>query len=206
MEKVKFFDGLKKVEVGLAVVLILSLGVFMLGNPNITGYLSLDFVMQDLDIMVGESQSIILTSTNTEPVTLTSFKLSGEIIGEGMAEVYLDNGQGQKLLVYRNAREKRKAMSTITGLFIEGEKQIENKKAEEKSYLVLNPGRMIEDAELSELAEDEEVVAGVFSNECTDTCFIKMELSDKTAYQLIFNLEPETELKLDSIVYTVETE
>jgi hypothetical protein len=204
MEKTNFFDTLKKVEVGLAVVLILSLGVFMLGKPNITGYLSLDFVMQDLNIMIADSQSLILTSTNSEPVTLTSFKLSGEIIGEGRAEVYLDNGKGQKLLVFRNAREKRKAMSTVTGLYIQGGP--DNTEAEEKSYLVLNPGGIITDMDLAELAENEELVEGVFSNECEDTCYIKMELSDETAYQLIFNLEPGTGLKLDSIVYTVETE
>lgn len=206
MEKVKILSTLKKMEITFAVILILSLGVFMLGNPNITGYLSLDFVMQDLDIMVGESQSMIMTSTNPESVTLTSFKISGEILGDGRAEVYLDNGMGQRLLVYRNTGEKRKAMSVVTGLFIEGEKQIENNKAEEKSYLVLSPGKRIEDMVMAELSEKEEVVAGVFSNECTDTCFIKMELSDQIAYQLIFNIEPETGLKLDSIVYTVETE
>ena len=205
MEKPRVFNKLRKIEATFAVVLILVLGAFMLGRPNITGYLSLDFVMQDLDIMMMDSQSWILSSNNPEPVTLTSFKVSGEVVGEGRVEVYLDNGQGQELLVFRNVRKKGASMSGITGLYIAGE-QTGGEKTEEKSYLMLNPGRKIQDVGLTKLSEKEEIVNGVFSNECGDTCFIKMELSDKTAYQLVFKIEPGTELKLDNILYTVETE
>lgn len=199
-------NTLQKIEIIVSIGLILVLTAFLLGNPNITGYLSLDFVMQDLNLTLSQSQNYIITSTNPEPFILTSFKISGEVIGDGRVEVYLDNNQGQQLLVYKNVKQKQRGMGLITGMFIAGEKQTEKEKAKKESYLVIKPGEDIQNPKMLELSEKEETVSEIFSNECTDTCFIKMELSDKIAYNLIFKIEPGTTLKLDNIVYTIEIE
>lgn len=200
------FNKLQKIEIIVSIGLILVLTAFLLGNPNITGFLSLDFVIQDINLTLSQSQNYIITSTNPEPFILTSFKISGEVIGDGRVEVYIDNGQGQQLLVYRNVKSKQRGMGLITGMFIAGEKQTEKEKAKQGSYLVLNPGKTIQELEIMELSEKEETVSGIFSNECADSCFIKMELSDKIAYKLVFKIEPGTTLKLDNIVYIIEIE
>ena len=126
-------NKLQKIEITIAVLLVLGLTAFLIGNPNITGFLSLDFVMQDLNLTLSQSQNYIITSTNPEPFTLTSFKISGEMIGDGRVEIYIDNGQSQQLLVYRNVKQKQRGMALITGMFIEGEKQTEKEKAKQGS-------------------------------------------------------------------------
>ncbi len=202
----KTSNRLQKIEIAFAVILVLILSAFILNNPSITGYLSTDFVMQDINLTLTRSQNFIIVSTNPKPATLTSFKLSGTIESNGKIEVYLDNNQGQRLLVYRNVKEKKKGMDVITGFFIAGEKQTETEKAEQGSYLTLIPGNIIQETEMLELSETEETIEGIFTNECADTCFIKMELSNETAYRLIFKIEPGTILKIDNIIYTIQTE
>lgn len=193
-----------KVKIALAITLVLALSFHIFTNPNITGFVSLDFIMEDLNITLTESQSFILTSTATEPFTLTSFKISGDIMGNGSVEVYLDNNQGQKLMIYKNIRTRGGGMEQITGRATT-EEQAEVS-AEKKSYLIISPDKIIENVEPLQLSEKEETVSGPFSNECVETCFIRMELSSDTIYNLIFITEPGTILKFNKIFYTIEVE
>ena len=199
----KISNKFQKIEIAFAVILVLVLSAFMLRNPSITGYLSTDFVMQDLNLTLTNSQSFIITSSNPKPFNLTSFKLSGTIEGNGEVGIYLDNNPGKQLLIYRNVKEKTKGLSIITGFFTEGEKQAETEKAKQGSYLVIAPGKQLQEIKMPELSEKEEIVKGMFTNECDETCFIKMEMSNQLGYQLIFKIESGTTLKLNNIVYTI---
>jgi len=194
----------KKVKIGAAIAAVLGLSFYILSNPNITGYVSIDFVMQDLNLTLTQSQIFTMTTTNPEPFTLTSFKLSGEVIGDGRVEIYLDNRQGQQLLIYRNLRTKDKGISAITGLAVEGAEQAAE--AGKESYFIISPGEIIQSPGLLELSEREETVSGPFSDECVDTCFIRMELSSSTIYGLVFKVEPGTTLKIDRIFYTIDVD
>lgn len=195
--------AIHQAEFFVSIALVLTLTLYLLGNPNITGFLSLDFVMQDLDMTLTQSQNYIISSDSTEPFILTSFKLSGEVIGDGIVEIYLDNNLGQQLLIYRNVKSKG-GMSMITGMVVAGEKNTAEGKAEKETYLMLDPGYAIENTKINGISDDEKIVEGVFSNECTDTCFMKMELSENASYNLLFKIEPGTVLKLDNIIYTIE--
>jgi hypothetical protein len=198
-------DKLTKIELSAAVALVLGLSLYLFGSPNITGFLTLDLVMQDLDIVLTESRTYSLSSSAPDPFILTSFKVSGKITGNGRVEVYIDNNQGQQILVYKNIKQKNRGMGHITGLLTRGEKMTENEKARQETYLVINPSEAIQNPELQEITEKEEIISGVFSNECSESCFIKMEISNDTVYDLIFKVEPGTTLKIDKIFYTVET-
>ncbi|MBW2980811.1 hypothetical protein KY360_05335 [Candidatus Woesearchaeota archaeon] len=193
-----------KIKIGVAVTAVLALSFYLFSNPNITGYVSIDFIMQDLDITLTQSQVFTMGATNPQPFTLTSFKLSGEVIGDGRVEIYLENRQGQQLLIYRNIKSKDRGISAITGLAVEGGEP--TGKAEEGTYFVITPGQVIQNPGLMELSGKEETISGPFSDECVDTCFIRMELSSSTTYGLVFKVEPGTTLKIDRIFYTIDTD
>ncbi|MBW2984966.1 hypothetical protein KY361_07640 [Candidatus Woesearchaeota archaeon] len=200
MEKIK--DKLTKIKIAVVITAVLVLSVYIFKNPNITGYVSTDFVMQNLNLTITQSQSFTLTSTSPEPFTLTAFKLTGEVIGDGRVEIYLDNRQGQQLLIYRNLKTKDKGIGAITGFSVEGEVE-EAKKA---AYFVISPGEIIQNPELQELSEKKETVSGTFENQCSDTCFIRMELSSSTVYDIVFKVESGTSLKINNIFYTIDVE
>ena len=194
-------NKLTQVEVIAAVLLILLLSLFLFKAKGITGFVSYDFAIQDLDMTIDRSQSYVLTSGSEKPFDLTSFKLGGEVLGDGVVEVYLDNGKGQELLVFRNSRAVGSGMQKITGMAVEGEEPQEGR------WLLLSPMQgSASDEPPRRLPPDEEPVSGVFSNECGDTCFISMELSNELSYELIFRIEPGTVLGLDNIIYTIDME
>jgi len=197
-------DVLKKVGLTAAIVLVLVLSSFLFGNPNITGYLSLDLVMENVDLTVDQSQGFTLSIQSTKPFILTSFKIAGEVVGDGIAEAYIDNGRGQQFLVYRNVMPIKRGMNLITGLVVTGVKLTEQATAEKGSYLLINPGNTIQDVQFQPLEEDEETVSGGFRNECVDTCFIKMEMSSDLVYKLIVKTEPGTSIKIDNVFYTID--
>jgi len=194
-----------KIEATGAIVGVLVLTLFFFSSPGITGFLSLDFTIQNLNMEVDRGQSFLLTSSSEAPFYLTSFKLGGEIIGEGVVEVYIEDGQGKELLVFRNVKHEKADVGHITGFFVNAEGDAPD--PEKGNWLIIAP---IEDSQLNNmpnpLEEDEISSQGVFSNECKDTCFMKMELSNKDSYKINFKIEPGTILKLDNIVYTIETE
>ena len=201
MENIK--DRLTKIKIAVAITAVLVLSVYIFNNPNVTGYVSTDFVMQNLNLTLTQSQKFALSSTSPEPFTLTSFKLSGEVIGDGRVEIYLDNRQGQELLIYNNLKTKDRGIGAITGFSIEGEADEE---AEKAAYFLISPGEIIQNPELQELSEREETVSGTFENQCSDTCFIRMELSSSTAYDMVFKVESGTSLKINNIFYTIDVE
>lgn len=169
-------------------------GMTFLPNPGITGHVLMDAGYQILDISVDESQVYVMSSDYEDPLTITSLRLSGEIIGEGKAEVYLDNGAGQKLLLYSNILDSRE-VNHITGMAVADEEDIE-----EKALLNLIPAEKTGyiDAEL----EDGVVFdSGKFANRCKETCIINMELSKDINYKLEFKVSEGVELRLEHMIY-----
>ena len=71
-------------------------------STSMTGYLSVDMIKQNVDLTIDHCQDFIFTSSSEDEFSLNSLGLSGKVIGSGVVEVYLENGQGQELLVYTN--------------------------------------------------------------------------------------------------------
>ena len=203
MDSIK--NNFHKIEAAGAIVGVLVLTLFFFSGPGITGFLSLDFTIQNLEMEIDRSQSFLLTSSSENPFYLTSFKVGGEVIGDGVVEIYLDNGQGQELLIFRNVKPEKGDIGHITGFFVNTEEIEED--TEEGSWLIIAP---IEGSATNEIpsspGEKEKAVSGFFSNQCGDTCFMKMELSNELSYRLLFKIDSGTLFKLDNIVYTIETE
>ncbi len=196
-------DNLKQVQIIGAVVLVLVGGLLVLGAPSITGHQSLDLVMEELDITIDGSRNYLLSTKSADPFVLTSLRLSGEVVGEGRAEVYLVSGE-QELLIYRNAGETEQAMDMITGFFVK-EAEVKDDKGTVVS-LVLQPLDPIQLPKLAELPATQYPKSGPFRQECLDTCFITMFMGPESEYELSFRMDKGTRIELSEILYTVETE
>jgi len=52
--------------------------------------------------------------------------------------------------------------------------------------------------------EDNKAVEGHFKDTCADTCYINMKMREGLYYTLKVKVDPDTELKIDELKYTLE--
>lgn len=137
-------------------VLILAVLVFALvtsNKPGITGFVTTEVHSQKLDIELAESSLVSIESISDSPIRLSSLKLSGEVRGNGLVEIYLTDGNHKKL-VYTNLQKKKKGMIEITGRATGGVRVYKKAKL---SGSVVRP-------------EGYEVVQEAFNQACVETC------------------------------------
>ena len=220
---VKEMKNIYKLEMFGAIIGIFVIGMFILpSSPTFTGYVSglnLTIYSQSLDVMIDGSQSYTLT-TGDGNLHLRSFMIDGEVIGDGRAEILLDNGKGQQYMVYDNKQKKLEyggpsitgITAGITGNVVstesssaESETNGESDSAGRGIYLVMQPKNKI-NYEFLPLKEDEEVISGEFYSVCAETCNMPAELFNFHTYGLIFRLEKGTDVKLKEIKYILQDE
>jgi hypothetical protein len=194
-------DKLRKIELFVAVCLLLVGMLTFFSYPGITGHVPTDLSTQKVDFMIDKSQILEMTTTSAEPFYITSLLISGEVEGDGVVEVYLDNGQGQQLLVFSNIRDKAKGLKGMTGITTHAVNVAEEEKTGTK--LMLTPAGFTEQSPAANLTEEQEVFNSGFEGGCVDTCFIEMEMAKELGYNLIFKIESGTKLHLTKIQYTV---
>lgn len=207
-----------QIEITVAVLLIMVSVIALFPNKGITGYISVETKSKTLNLTISNSQSYVLTTNNEALFYLTSIKVSGEVIGKGIAEMYVDNGKEQKALVYSNVVKKEKGVPSITGLGkvsgmavgVGGNDKNKNN-APNESELKQNTSEdiIIDYLEKIEyipqtIAEDEEIITGNFEGRCLESCFVEMPLSKDIAYQLLFYVDDGTLLKINKIEYTIK--
>jgi len=191
-----------QIEIIAAVVLLLVSIASFFPKPGITGYVSIESKKQKIDLTIANSQSYILTTRSQEPMYLTSLKLSGEVIGDGIAKAYI-SAKDQKILIYSNVIKKGKGLDTVTGMSkITGNVVEVDAKDEAGEDLVIEHLENIE-LESQKIAKDELLSKGNFEDACVDSCFIEMLLNKDIAYQLLFYVEEGTILNINEIVYTI---
>lgn len=207
-----------KIFFGFVLIIVLLIvawsAVFIFRNPSITGHVPVNIYTQNLNLVINKSQNFLLTSDNSEPFIITSFKISGNIIGDGQVKIYIDTGKGQKFLVYeniaQNIAQKKDTQASLYG--ITGgitDKSIKNATGENISkddkWLVIKPIKILLEKEaFDEVSNDESLVKGDFNWQCIETCLIRMEISRKIAYRLTFLVESGTVLKINKIAYQTE--
>jgi hypothetical protein len=184
---------------------IVMVALFLMRTDNsMTGYISgANFTVfsQNLDMTVDGSQIYTLTTTSGENLHMKSFFLDGKLVGKGRAEILLDNGKGQQFLVYENKKKKSSAGSHgITGAVTKDDLAAEN--VQEGVWLVVQPSNIM-NYEFLPLKEDEELVEGIFSSACVETCKIPEGLFDSSEYRLVFRLEQGTTMELYELDYSV---
>lgn len=190
-----------QLEILAAVVLLLVSIASFFPKPGITGYVSIESKKQQIDLTIANSQSYILTTSSQEPFYLTSFKLSGEVIGKGIAKVYLAS-EDQKILVYSNILKKDQGLNTITGMDKITANVVGTGQETEEDSLIIEHLENIQ-SEPTTLTKDETIIPGVFEDVCIDSCFIEMLLNKDIAYQLLLYVEEGIVLNINEISYTI---
>jgi hypothetical protein len=211
------------IEVMLALVLLVFIGAFALdtffptaavpvntGAPGIVGFVPVEIKSQLISLVATEPTSFVIFSEREEQFELTSLRISGEVIGTGRAEIVLDNGLGQELLLYSNIKQKQGNM--ITGMAVRGGGEPLPEDAEIKhidpsqAWFKIAPNEDLEVAErpTEELGDDKQAVAGEFQHSCVDTCYMNMKMKLGLYYTLKVKLDPGTEVRINELKYMLE--
>ncbi|MBD3354537.1 hypothetical protein GF361_00970 [Candidatus Woesearchaeota archaeon] len=198
----KTHNNIYKFLLFTAVSLVLVSTLLLFQDSGITGHFSADFRSQILDMEVKESQTYSISTNSLDPIYITSLRLTGNIIGYGGVEIYIED-QGEKFLIYQNIKEKETGLTSITGMAVAEAAEPEGNEAEEK-LLLIEPLEQIKWENRLSLSENQEFAMGLFSNKCKDTCYIEMPVSSKDRYKLVFMIEPGTIVNINKIIYTLK--
>jgi len=189
----------------LMTVLVLLAMVF--SRPEIIGYASTNIHSQDLNLVLDHSQSFYLRSISGEPVHLTSLTVSGEVLGNGTASVYMGNEDGIKHLVFRNLKRKDSTHNRITGTSVAGS-TLSGLSVTGNAVPPKEEGPILDLLEGSSLHGFETVpagyrtVTGTFNHVCVETCLLTAKNFVGNRFRLDFYVEPGTKLKIKDLVYT----
>ena len=167
---------LVKFELIAIVLVILVLTVTI--KPSLTGFVPMKSHNLPLNLTIIQSQVYHLKSNET--LDILSFAVSGMVVGNGTASVWLDDGVNRSL-VYTNIRQPQQGGNWITGM----------------ATISVQPGPVTN--EYDSLPDGASAKEGSFYNECIETCIMNGVKRD--SYDLIIRVQPGTAIVLDEIVY-----
>jgi len=117
-------QNLKSALLALAIVLFVSLVVVLIRYPNLAGLFTaenLETHTQSLNLKIEQSQNQPISLEDTpDSFHLVAFKLSGKLIGEGAAKIFLENSEGKRFLVFDSQRLGEGSGTFLTGRVVEG--------------------------------------------------------------------------------------
>ncbi len=175
----------------------LLLGVMVVGaiivtlffsKPSITGFVPTETHIQQLSIDASESQQFILRPVSGA-LKLSSLALSGIVSGTGLVNVYLSDGTA-RFLVFSNKKKQGSSMEQITGLAVR--------------ELEIEPGEKID--RIESVPDGYETEAGVFNNQCVETCILDENMFNKQQLYLDVIIEPGTHLHISGIRFSTTGE
>jgi hypothetical protein len=178
------------------------------GAPGIVGFVPVEIKSQPIDITAKQTTKLVMFSEKPDQFSLTSLRLSGEVIGNGRAEIVLDNGLGQELLIYSNVKQKEG--NQITGMAVDesqplpADVKIDNVAAEQAWIKITDSGTALDETPSQSLGEDKTTTAGAFQNECLKTCYMNMKMKQGLYYTLKVRVDAGTEVKITELKYTLE--
>lgn len=211
------------IEAMFAVMLLIFVGAFALDRffptqavtadtvfPGIVGFVPVEIKSQPIDLYAAVPSRFVLFSEKEQAFELTSLRLSGEVIGQGRAEIVLDNGLGQELIIYSNVKQKQGNM--ITGMAVtaeDGEPLPADAKidtvAADQAWLMITPGEgTLQESPSRELGNDQQTISGKFQHTCLDTCYMNMKMQKGLYYTLKVRLDPGTEVRINELKYMLE--
>ncbi len=210
---------MRRMFLAVGIVLIVGVGFafFQFDVNPITGFISYESYRQTVDLDLSEGTIYILSSSTPETLNITSFAISGEIIGDGQIEVYLQSAN-ERILVFSNTKDKDFGIQSITG---QGEGGLgvitglvvgetvgtgETEGIEEANLLVLKRQPDKIDLQHPTIGEDNSVFSGAFTNVADDSQFIFMQLSQEDVIRMVINIEPGTRVRIGEILYTIQEE
>jgi competence protein ComGC len=184
-----------QLELMFIVILIIAVPLLFF-KPSLTGFVASDTKAQILNMVFTESQALELKSASASPVYVSSFSLSGEIIGNGDVAVYLANGETRSL-VYSNVGQKKKA-SPLTGA-VTGIAAAHAVEVEQNGTLVIDAGRKL--SWPGDFGENS--ASGSVTAVCMDSCYLSADTFTASNFELQVFVESGTTFKLQEVLYTI---
>jgi hypothetical protein len=188
--------GLRKFEFIFIIILIVAVPLLFF-RPSITGFVASDTKAQILNMVLTESQAINLKSAISVPVYISSFSISGDIMGSGGVAVYLVNGD-KRSLVYTNVGQNNRPSpitGAATGVAAAHAVEIE----QTNMSILLEEGRKL--SWPGSLGENP--ASGSFTAVCMDSCYLNANEFTANDFELQVFVEPGTTFKLQEILYTI---
>ena len=112
----------KSVLPGIFVIMLIGLvfcGLYYT-DSSITGHISAPFIEEVVDFYAISNQEVFFGLKDTSSIDLSSLKITGRIIGEGDVSIYVQDGIGNKLLVFSNKLQESFGLLDVTGLVVGG--------------------------------------------------------------------------------------
>ncbi|MBI4140612.1 hypothetical protein HY485_02125 [Candidatus Woesearchaeota archaeon] len=178
--------GLWRIIVLIAVITV----ALFFSKSSITGHISQDISRQPVDLVVGKSQSFVVSLPNNGEFSLRSLRVSGEVVGSGKVKVLLDNGKGIRRLVFANIHGVGKEIDRSTQ-FVESSDDLSQE-------LVINSYQSLE----NDVADEGETIAGSFRSVCVETCNLNPDMFTSRRYELLVYVEPGAQAHINELLYT----
>lgn len=166
-------------------VLFLMVTVLVTTQPNITGFVPTTTHSQTLDLVNSETKRYSLTPSFGE-LKLASFAVSGNVAGSGLVNIYLTDGEQQKLLVYTNKRKAKSNLAHITGYV--------------PADLIISPGEPLNETET--LPNGYTTQSGTFTSVCIETCVLGQRFIDKKELFLDVVIEQPATVHITEMVFS----
>ena len=179
-------------------------------NIPIVGFVPVEIKSQPIEIFADKPSAFLLFTEKENAFNLTAFRISGEVTGTGRAEILLDNGLGQELLIHSNIRQKQGNL--ITGMAVDdgiGEPLPKDAKIEpvdaNNAWLIIAPQTELQvEGPVTELEDSKRTEAGAFQYSCIDTCYMNMKLQKGLYYLLKIRVDAETNVRINELKYMLE--
>ena len=188
----------------LAVIVIVIFAIVLIISPkqdmlSITGFLSTETQRQQVNLQITQSSSFILKNSASTPMSLTHFSITGSVVGEGAAQVFLKDGNRQ-VLVYSNIDKKKKGLTGITGQFVNSQ----SPESEITNYLQISELEALQT--IPTVPEGYETIEELFKDSCSESCALPVEFYNDEGYTLNVLVSPGTTLNIDEIDYIAAKE
>lgn len=210
------------IEGMFAVMILIFLAAFLLdkyfptpvvpeemGTPSIIGFVPIEIKSQPIDLAATQPTRFVMFSEKEQEFSLTSLRISGEVLGEGRVEILLDNGLGQELIVYSNIRQKEGNM--ITGMSVNEEPaalpqgaKVEDVPEAQAWFKITPATEPLNEQPSKELGSDQRTITGKFQYECKDTCYMNMKMKKGLYYTMKVRMDTATEVRINELKYTLE--
>ncbi len=202
----------------IPLVVVVLLAVAFSADLNLTGFLVKDNVLsynQALNLELNKTEEgVIYLDEHPEDFYIKSIALSGSVVGNGTARVYIENSIGERYLVFDNTK-KTKGFD-LTGMMTANNTSNAASEAGEnmtEENVTLPEGNITTPENETNITLPENITepvteepdAVVFSNVCMETCVLtEADGFNLSEYALLVEIGPNTTLVLDNMSYSVE--